>query len=344
MAVSGIELQLRMPLGDFTLDAAFNAPARGITALFGPSGCGKTTLLRCVAGLLRAPRGRIQIGTEVWQDSERGMFTPVHERRIGYVFQEASLFTHLSVRKNLEYGWCRVASPERRVTFGEAVELLGVGALLERRPDVLSGGERQRVAIARALLASPGLLLLDEPLSALDADSKADILPYLERLHRELSIPTVYVSHSIEEIARVADYLVLMERGSIRAHGPLLDMLTRLDLPLARGETAGAVVEATVVGHDENYRLTTLDFGGGRLIVTRMPAPIGTRVRVRIQARDVSVALDPPTRSSVQNIVAVRVAGIGEGVPGKAMLQLDAGGSLLLAQITRKSVEQLELA
>lgn len=343
MSANGIDVCLHMPLGGFTLDVTFSAPARGITALFGASGSGKTTLLRCVAGLARAPRARILLGDDCWQDETQRRFVPTHRRAIGYVFQEASLFAHLSVRANLEYGMKRVPRGAQRVAFDQAVELLGINSLLRRDPAHLSGGERQRVAIARALLTSPRLLLLDEPLAALDDDSKADILPYLERLHRELSIPAIYVSHSIEEVARVADYMVLMERGSVRAHGPFSELLTRLDLPLAHGETASAVIDATVIGHDGTYHLTTVEFSGGQLSVARVPDAIGTRVRVRIQARDVSLALKPPQNTSILNVIPARVASIGQGALGKAMIQLQAGERILLAHITRKSATLLRL-
>jgi molybdate transport system ATP-binding protein len=342
--MSGIDLSLRMPLGEFVLDATFAAPARGVTALFGPSGSGKTTLLRCIAGLARAPAGRIKIGEACWQDESQRRFVPAHRRAIGYVFQEASLFAHLSVRGNLEFGMRRVPAGARRVAFDQAVEWLGVSSLLNRHADSLSGGERQRVAIARALLASPQLLLLDEPLTALDEASKADILPYLERLHRELAIPAIYVSHSIEEVARIADYLVLLERGTVRAHGGLDELLTRLDLPLAHGESASAVIEATVAGHDGPYHLTTLDFAGAQLSVARTPDPVGARVRIRIQARDVSLALKPPQQSSILNVIPARVVSIGQGALGKALVQLEAGDKILLAHITRKSAALLRLA
>ncbi|HYM47519.1 MAG TPA: molybdenum ABC transporter ATP-binding protein [Burkholderiaceae bacterium] len=342
--MSEIAARVRMPLGSFTLAATFTTPVNGITALFGPSGCGKTTLLRCIAGLARAPEGRVQIGDACWQDEAHGRFVPPHQRAIGYVFQEASLFAHLSVRANLEYGMKRVPAQQRRVAFEQAVELLGVKPLLTRRPEHLSGGERQRVAIARALLTSPRLLLLDEPLSALDDASKADILPYLERLHRELSVPALYVSHSIEEVARVADHMVLMEQGTVRAHGPLSDLLTRLDLPLAHGESASAVIEATVVDHDATYHLSTLEFDGGKLLVARTPEPVGTRVRVRIQARDISLALKAPQKTSILNVLPARVASIGQDALGKAMIRLEVGSAVLLAHITRKSAALLRLA
>jgi molybdate transport system ATP-binding protein len=342
--VNDIEARFRIRLGSFTLDAAFTAPGRGITALFGPSGSGKTTLLRCIAGLTRAVEGRLCVNGDTWQDESRSHFLPAHRRAIGYVFQEASLFPHLSVRKNLEYGFKRVPSKERRVVFEQAVELLGVGPLLERGPRHLSGGERQRVAIARALLTSPRLLLMDEPLSALDEASKADILPYLERLHRELSVPALYVSHLLDEVARVADYMVLMELGAVRTHGSLDALLTRLDLALARGETAGAVIDATVAEHDATFHLTYFDFDGGRLAVAQTNAPVGSRRRIRIQARDVSLALSPPQQTSILNILPARVIGIVEDAPGRAIVRLAAGDAILLARVTQKSASLLELA
>jgi molybdate transport system ATP-binding protein len=339
--MSEIDVRLRTALGGFTLDAAFTAPARGMTALFGPSGSGKTTVLRCIAGLVRPAAGRIQINGECWQDEERGHFVPPHRRAIGYVFQEPSLFPHLSVRGNLQYGLKRAV--ERRIAFAQAVEWLGLGALLERGPRHLSGGERQRVAIARALLASPRLLLLDEPLAALDDAAKGDIVPYLERLHRELSIPALYVSHSADDVARICDYMVLMENGTVREHGALGALLTRLDLPLAHGDSAGAVIDATVLERDETFQLMTLAFNGGRLAVAGGNAPTGAHVRVRVHARDVSLALTPPERSSVLNILPARVLDIADDTPGRAMVRLAVGDAVLLARITRKSAAVLEL-
>ena len=277
-----IEAGLRLRRGDFVLAAEMTAPMKGVTALFGPSGCGKTTLLRAIAGLEAGVEGYLRVGGEVWQDAHR--FLAPHRRTLGYVFQEASLFPHLSVRRNLEYGYRRVAPAERRVDFAEAVELLGVGPLLERRPRALSGGERQRVAIARALLVSPRLLLLDEPLSALDYESKAAILPYLERLHRELEIPVLLVSHTTDEVAQLSDYLVLMEAGRIRAAGPITEMLTRLDLPLAGSDNAEAMIEARVVSHDAADHLSYLEFSGGRFAVSRLDLPLGNSLRLRVLA------------------------------------------------------------
>jgi molybdate transport system ATP-binding protein len=342
--MTGADARFTMSLGAFQLDAAFVAPPRGVTALFGPSGCGKTSVLRCLAGLERAPQGWLRVNGAWWQDEEQDHFLPTHRRPIGYVFQEPSLFPHLSVRANLDYGQRRVPEDRRRVAFDQAVTLLGVAPLLDRRPARLSGGERQRVAIARALLTSPRLLLMDEPLSALDTRSKADILPYLERLHAELSIPVIYVSHAPEEVARLADHLVLLENGRVRAQGPLAELMTRLDLPLSHGDAAEAVIEATVAAHDEEFHLTYLDFPGGRITVPREDLAVDARARLRVNARDVSLVLAPQGGSSILNIFPVRITGLAEERPGQVIARLDAGGAPLLARVTAKSVAQLGLA
>ncbi len=338
-----IDARFRLQFDTFVLDCAFNAPARGITALFGASGSGKTTLLRCIAGLIRAEQGELYIGGVCWQNAQ-GEFVPTHRRSIGYVFQEANLFPHLSVRGNLEFGLRRTPTTQRRIDFEQAVVLLELEPLLSRRPETLSGGERQRVAIARALLTSPSLLLLDEPLSALDDASKADILPYFERLHHELSIPAIYVSHAVEEVARLADYMVLIEEGTIRAHGPLATLLTRADLPLARADNASSIVDATVASHDDAFHLSRLEFDGGQLLVSKTNAPRAALVRVRIQARDVSIALTPPQKTSMLNILPARVLDLTDDARGKTLVRLGMGNTVLLAHITRKSATLLGLA
>lgn len=338
----GIEARFRLPLGEFALEVALELPGRGVSALFGPSGSGKTTLLRCIAGLERAPQARLVVNGECWQDSARGNFLPTHRREIGYVFQEASLFPHLSVRRNLEFGQRRVAAAARRVSLPRACALLGIEHLLERMPDRLSGGERQRVAIARALLTSPRLLLMDEPMAALDAARKAEILPYLERLHDELEIPLIYVSHSLKEVVRLADHLVLLADGRVMAHGELRAMLARLDLPTAFSEDAGVVVDAVVAGHDEAYHLTRLAFPGGEVVVTRQPAEAGRRLRFRIHARDVSLADHRVEGSSIVNLLPVTITEIvGADSPAHVLVDMDAGGTPLVARITRRSCDQL---
>jgi molybdate transport system ATP-binding protein len=247
------------------------------------------------------------------------------------------------VRRNLEYGMNRIADDARRVSLDSAIELLGIGHLLERMPDHLSGGERQRVSIARALAVSPKLLLMDEPLAALDLARKQEILPYLERLHDELEIPVVYVSHSPDEVARLADYMVLMEEGKTVASGPIHEMLTRLDLPLAHGDEAGVVIDTMVGEHDETYHLTRLDFAGGGISVTRQPHALGHRMRLRIHARDVSLSLELHNDSSILNILPARVVEIADENPAQVVVRLDAGGVPLLARITRKSSALLGL-
>ena len=342
--MSGLSIHSRLPLADFTLDARLELPGKGITALFGPSGSGKTTLLRCVAGLARAA-GRVDINGACWQDDSRGFFVPTHKRALGYVFQEASLFAHLSVRANLEFGLKRIPASERKVGREAAMELLGIGHLLDRGTDTLSGGERQRVAIARALLTSPQLLLMDEPLAALDAKRKQEILPYLERLHDELAIPILYVSHASDEVARLADHLVLLEQGQVVASGPTTAMLARLDLSLAREEDAAVVIDTTVLAHDDGYQLTRLGFAGGDIQVPRRPLPVGARARIKIQARDVSIALASDHRSSIVNRLPARIMGFGEALhPAQCLVRLELAGTPLLARITRLSRDQLGLS
>ncbi|MFC5302399.1 molybdenum ABC transporter ATP-binding protein [Azospira restricta] len=338
-----IDLRLQLARPDFALDVDLHLPARGVSAIFGASGSGKTTLLRAVAGLERHAQGRLQVAGEVWQDSAGGVFVPPHRRPLGYVFQDAALFPHLTVRDNLVFGRRRTgdATPP---DAAPVVGLLGLAPLLDRRPDGLSGGERQRVAIARALLAQPRLLLMDEPLAALDERRKAEFLPWLEKLHDELEIPVLYVSHSLPEVARLADYLVLLEGGRVRAAGALGELLPRLDLPLSHGEEAFVVIAATVGAYDADYALARLDFSGSAgqsLWAPSPPRPLGAAVRVRIQARDVSLALSAQHDSSILNTLAATVVGLDAQPPGRALARLDAGGSALLARLTRKSLDQL---
>jgi molybdate transport system ATP-binding protein len=337
----GLRARLRLDRGAFRLDVDLDLPQRGISALFGHSGSGKTTILRAIAGLERAPGGYIALGGEVWQDDARGVFVPVHKRALGYVFQEASLFPHLSVRANLEFGRKRVPAHERRFDLAPVTELLGIESLLERRPDGLSGGERQRVAIARALLASPRLLLMDEPLAALDLRRKLEILPYLERMHAELAIPIVYVSHAPDEVARLADHLVLLDDGKLVASGPLTETLARVDLPPSFADDAGVVLDTRLAGHEEDA-LSRLEFAGGALFVGRRREAIGTHLRCRIHARDVSLALAQPQGTSIVNrLPAVVTAVAATETPGHVLVQLRIGASPLLARITARSRREL---
>lgn len=334
-------LQLHYP--DFALDVDLALPGRQVSALFGPSGSGKTTCLRAIAGLERAPGGYVEVNGEIWQDDARGLFVPTHRRPLGYVFQEPSLFAHLTVAQNMAYGMKRVPTAQRRVSPAQAVELLGLAPLMQRSPATLSGGERQRVAIARALATSPRILLMDEPLAALDAKRKAEILPYLERLHGELDIPVLYVSHAPDEVARLADHMVLLDAGRVVASGTTFDLMTRLDLPLAHGDSAGAVLAATVARHDTDFHLTLANFCGGQLSLPRQTTQVGHSIRVRIQARDVSLTLERQSGTSVLNILPATITALSSDSPGQVMVRLDAGGSALLARITRKSAEALAL-
>ncbi|MDO8286200.1 MAG: molybdenum ABC transporter ATP-binding protein [Rhodoferax sp.] len=338
-----IQAQFKLDFPGFTLDVGLDLPGQGVTALFGPSGCGKTTLLRCVAGLERAGRGHLLVNGETWQSDS--LFLPTHQRPLGYVFQEANLFEHLSVRRNLQYGQSRVAEGQRRVDWDHVTRLLGIDHLLERMPQGLSGGERQRVAIARALLTSPRLLLMDEPLAALDVKRKLEILPYLERLHAELDIPVLYVSHAPDEVARLADHIVVLDAGRAVAVGPLTDTLARLDLPIQLGEDVGVVLDAVVAERDAAWHLARVEFPGGSLWVRDGGHAIGDPVRVRILARDVSIALQPVNGTSIQNCLAATVEQMaGDHHPALSLLRLRVGPSPVLARLTQRSANGLGLA
>jgi molybdate transport system ATP-binding protein len=343
-----IRAELLLPRPTFTLDVKLALPARGVSALFGPSGCGKTTVLRALAGLERA-QGNVALGNDVWQDRTR--FVPTHRRPIGYVVQESALFPHLTVQGNLGYGLKRVPVAERRVALAQVVELLGIGPLLARWPATLSGGERQRVAIARALATSPRLLLLDEPLAALDARRKSELLPYLDRLHEELAIPVVYVSHAIDEVARLADHLVLLEAGRVVAEGALPDMLARLDMSLPLGDAAGVVLDAVVAERDAPWHLARLDVAGGAFTLwARDPGrALGQRVRVRVLARDVSLTRAPQAGTSIGNQLRGVVEAIADDEhPALALVRVRVGegaaGVPVVARLTRRSAHLLALA
>ncbi|MEW8152748.1 MAG: molybdenum ABC transporter ATP-binding protein, partial [Candidatus Thiodiazotropha endolucinida] len=309
---------------------------QGVTALFGPSGSGKTSVLRAVAGLERTTQGVVRVNGETWQDESR--FLPVHRRPIGYVFQEASLFPHLSVRENLQYGMRRVSEAQRQIPFHDVVELFGISALLPRSTARLSGGERQRVAIARALLTSPRLLLMDEPLSALDHAAKQTILPYLERLHDEFAIPSLYVSHDPNEVARLADHMVVLDGGRVTAQGEAAPLLTRLDMPLSGYDDASALLVGNVTSHDHSYHLTWITLQGNRIAVPREDLPVGRHARVQIQARDVSLSLRAHTDTSILNILPVRVIDTRDISPTQVLVRLELeDGQTLLSRITRRS-------
>jgi molybdate transport system ATP-binding protein len=334
-------IRLKLPRADYTLDIDLELPHSGITGVFGPSGAGKTSVLRCVAGLDRAQPGVIRIAGETWQDD--GAFMPAWKRAVGYVFQEASLFDHLDVRGNVEYGRKRAGGD--RGSLDAAIELLGIAPLLDRQPASLSGGERQRVAIARAVASAPQLMLLDEPLAALDAARRHEILPWLARLRDELKLPMLYVTHSIDEVARLADTVVLLDRGQVRAHGSARDVLGRIDASALFGDEAGALLEGRVAGRDEQWQLARIDFEGGHLWLRDSGIAVGRSVRLRVLARDVSIATHEPQGSSIQNIVTTEVVELQPDVhPSQVVVQLRCGDSLLLARITARAAHTLALA
>ncbi|MFA7241361.1 MAG: molybdenum ABC transporter ATP-binding protein [Sulfuricellaceae bacterium] len=340
---ANIQARFLLRYADFTLDVDLTLPGRGVTALFGHSGSGKTTLLRLIAGLEHAPGGRLAVNGETWQDGR--LFLPTHRRPLGYVFQEASLFPHLTARGNLEYGMKRASGALERAALEHVIELLGIGHLLERKADQLSGGERQRVAIARALAVKPRLLLMDEPLAALDIKRKQEILPYLERLRDELDIPVLYVSHSPDEVARLADFLVVMEGGRALTNGPLGETLARLDLPIKLGEDVGVVLDAIVGERDATWHLARMDFPGGSLWTRDKGIALGRKVRVRVLARDVSLSAQRQEHTSIQNHLYGRVdAVVDDEHPGLALVRVLVGQTALVARLTKRSADALGIA
>lgn len=344
-ATERMRVCFRRAVPGFALDVALDLPARGVSVLFGPSGAGKTTCLRVLAGLDRVPGARVEVKGEVWQDDERRVFRPVQARALGYVFQEANLFPHLSVQENLDYGRRRRGLTRTAANFDHVVERLGIAPLLERRPERLSGGERQRVAIARALLAGPRLLLMDEPLASLDLARKREILPYIERLRDEFELPVVYVSHAADEVARLADHVVLLTGGMVRASGAIGEVLPRLDLPEELADVAGVVIDGAVAGYDQNYGLLHVAFRGGVLQVPHEPLPAGRRLRVQVKARDVSLARAEPHDTSILNRLPARVVAEAPAAdPAQVLVRVDVGGTMLVARITRRSRDQLGLA
>jgi len=342
-----IDVRFKGFIGNFELNVSFEVPMRGITAIFGPSGSGKTTILRCIAGLAQIP-GHLAVGDEVWQSETT--FLAAYSRSIGYVFQEASLFSHLSVRNNLVYGRQRAlkAGASEEIRFDDVVLLMGLGALLERATSSLSGGERQRVAIGRALLSQPRLLLMDEPLAALDRKSKEEILPFFEALHETLSIPIIYVSHDISEVERLADVLLLLDHGRVIAAGRAADVLIEATLPVASRPEAATVVEAFVKGFDSRYGLTELELDNQTLLVPGRLAETGKAHRVRIAAVDVSLAVDRPSRTSILNILPVRVKQVHAVNEAQVNVVVTIGhcegGTKLLARISRRALETLGFA
>ncbi len=340
---TGIDIQLALAFRGFRLEVDLNLPGQGITALFGPSGSGKTTLLRCLAGLEKPPQANIRVNGICWQDCNH--FVPTQQRALGYVFQEPSLLPHLSVRHNLAFGQKRHRSTdERRQALEQAAEWLGITHLLDRDPERLSGGERQRAAIARALLTEPKVLLMDEPLAALDLKRKKEILPYLEGLHERLQVPVIYVSHSLDEIARLADHLVLLSEGHAVASGPLQETLARIDLPGSLHDDAGVVIDTIIGAHDDTDLLSRLDFPGGEIFIARGNDPVGKHLRCHIHARDVSLTLQRQEGTSILNLIHVTVVNVADAEnPAHVLVRLEAGSTSLLARITRRSFRTLEL-
>jgi molybdate transport system ATP-binding protein len=335
--------RFKLNYGAFQLDVDLQLPSSGITVLFGHSGSGKTTLLRCIAGLQQAPHGFLAINGQVWQDSHQGIFLPTYQRNLGYVFQEANLFAHLTVLGNLCYGLKRIKQSPKTEYFQQVIELLGINHLMARMPERLSGGERQRVAIARALVLNPDILLMDEPLAALDAKRKQEILPFLTRLHNELHIPVLYVTHSQQEVAQLADYLVLLADGKVQAAGLLAETLSRLDLPPAQDRQAASVWQVTVIEQEADYHLTHVAFEGGELSLPAIDAALNTQLRVQIYASDVSITLAVSSATSILNVLPATITEMVDDERGQCRVRLQVGRLPLLADITRKSAQLLNL-
>jgi molybdate transport system ATP-binding protein len=339
-----ISVHIRHDFGGFVLSADFAVAKPGITALFGPSGAGKTSIVNAIAGLLHPQAGRIVVDGETVLDTDAGIFVPPQKRRVGYMFQDARLFPHMTVESNLRFGWRRTPVRADEAEFNRIVSLLGIAPLLERRPAKLSGGEKSRVALGRALLSSPRVLLLDEPLSALDSARKAEILPYLEMLRDEARLPMLYVSHALDEVAQLADDVILVQQGRTAAHGPVFEMLADLEISdVAGAPSFGAVIDTRVAAHRDADGLSVLAFDGGELIVPLLRRKIGERLRVRIRAEDVMLAAEEPRTISANNVLPCRVTDLRESGAVHADVQLRCGGARLVARITRASARRLGL-
>jgi len=343
-----IQLKLSLKRAAFTLETDLQLPAHGITVLFGPSGSGKTSVLRCVAGLEQA-HGKIMIDRECWQDSDHSIYVPTWQRELGYVFQEASLFAHLNVQQNLQFGIKRVSKPQAAKALSDAVDLLGIGHLLKRLPASLSGGERQRVAIARALALQPKLLLLDEPLASLDQARRHEILPWLERLHAELNMPMLYVTHSMQELTRLADHVVLLTEGAVKLHGSIQDVLANPSFAGAVGGEAGAILQGRVAGHDDAFHLTQIELMAdgqvtGDLWVSQLSPDQASAVRVHVHANDVSLTLHEPSETSVQNRLQGTIEAISIDVHlAHRIVSIDCQGQRVLARVTARALADLKL-
>ena len=344
MTHSGLHIRLHRPRPDFALDVDLHLPGKAITVLFGASGSGKTTLLRCVAGLERATQAHVRMGDSVWQDDAEAVFVPTWKRALGYVFQEASLFAHLDVRANLEYGMRRAGGDNQAGNLDTAIALLGLESLLARKPDQLSGGERQRVAIARAVCPQPHLLLLDEPLASLDQARREEILPWLERLRSELHIPMLYVTHAADEVARLADTLVVLERGRVRQVGPVTTVLSQLDAPVSLGDDVGALLDGRMAARDAQWHLAKVEFDGGSLWLRDTHHALGEAVRLRILARDVSIATSEPHDTSIQNVLPCVLESLQPDAHASQLLvRLRCGKVFVVARITARAADALQL-
>ncbi len=343
-----IYLQINIARSAFELKLELQLPGQGITAIFGPSGSGKTTLLRAVAGLEKNPQGRIQIAANIWQDTKQGIHLPTWQRPLGYVFQESSLLPHLSVAENLNFGLKRAlksansAQTEANKALQASIELLGIGSLLKRMPDELSGGERQRVAIARAIAMQPQLLLMDEPLASLDAARRQEIFPWLARLRDELKMPMLYVTHSAEEVTRLADHLVVLDQGHVKAQGSVSAVLTQVVNPVVVGEDAGALIAGCIGAVDAQWHLSRVDFDGGCIWMRDAGLPVGKAVRIRILARDVSLATAEPQNTSIQNQLRGSIQSITpDAHPSQVMVVIKCGADEVLARVTKRAVDEL---
>ena len=348
--MNSIHLQIQLNRSAFMLDVDLQLPGQGITAIFGASGSGKTTLLRAVAGLEKNQQGRIQIGAHIWQDTQQGIDLPTWQRPLGYVFQESSLLPHLTVSDNLNFGLKRAlktsgnAQPDAAKALQASIELLGIGNLLQRMPDQLSGGERQRVAIARAIAMQPQLLLMDEPLASLDAARRQEIFPWLSKLRDELKMPMLYVTHSADEVARLADHLVVLDKGNVKAQGPVSTVLTQVVNPVVVGEDAGALIAGHIGRVDTQWHLSRIDFEGGCVWMRDAGLPVGKAVRIRILARDVSLATFEPQNTSIQNQLLGTIQSITpDAHPSQVMVVLKCGAEEVMARVTKRAVDELGL-
>lgn len=339
-----ITAQFKLNYSEFQLDVNLQFPNSGISVLFGHSGSGKTTLLRCIAGLQKAEQGFLQINNTIWQDSHQNLFLPTYKRQLGYVFQEANLFSHLTVLGNLNYGLKRINQYSNSEHFKQIIELFGIEHLMARMPERLSGGEKQRVAIARALVLNPEILLMDEPLASLDWQRKQEILPYLVKLHKQLNIPVLYVTHSQQEVTQLADYLVILKEGKLLAAGTLTETLSRLDVAFSGQQTPTSVWDVTVSRHDLDYHLTEVIFSGGQLSLPGILAKIGEKLRVQIDAKEVSLCLEKAPATSILNSLFATITAMADDKNGHTVVQLQIGNChKLLALISTKSARVLNL-